>query len=611
MALPSNPCGISVTDTLNSIRGAFEYSITNKSPQSSKNDVVAALISDMGFSLKEANDIANLYYAEYEQNLKKNPPKELSNMDKLLKKNAEDFLMFESNSPLLSDAEIDNIRNEYERANNFRKAGAFTKASEIESGVATTLLSKMRNEAKAKIFESFLYTKPLISVRFFTSSFTSNFMENIIRAATSAFGTKGGINLSAFKNIFGSRYGFLKGRDVLGGGMTAMDTVSTENNNNIQSARPETLRLGGLSNLYASISAFAKKGIDLPDTLGIVSGTDLHYRTLITNKKYDELRKQGLSKSDAKKQANAAADLEMKLLSDADARLVADQIFKDDGKVVDDKLRNSTEYKIAVEEIKRSKRDEETTQRAFLKSSEDYFKSKMTQSSELGAAYNGIFGLFARGMNAIKSELVKSAEGSSEKGNIKTSRIKTALGLQVFGFLNGASAFAEKSIESIPIYGIPKILALQLGSQNVSDNLKSEIGQKQRDIVARMGVGIALYGLMRGIKAIAEENCGNKDLKVPENKIYGKYRMTICGKQVMPFVIPAQFEALFGFYNWLFDTSLSEKKDNALNDSVGAITGLLSNARIGGEQPSSKFVNYLMEANKIGLAETNLPELLI
>lgn len=590
----ANPCGISTTDTLNTIRAAFLSSINTKSPETVKKDIIAALISDMGFSVSEANKISNLYYSEYKDNLKSNPPAELSSMDKVLKKSAQEYLNFEADAPLLSDPEIEFIKKEYDRANNFRSVGSVTKASEIESNVSTLLLSKMKDVAKTKVFEGFLYTKPLISFRFTYSSFVSNWIENLIRVTTSAFANKGGINLKELTSIFGSKYGFLKASNVLQGGVTAMDTATTENNNTTN-ARPEKLRLGGLSSAYATVSEFAKKVIDVPDTLGIITGTDLHYRTLITNKKYDELIAAGLKKSDAKIAARTYASQQMVLMNDADAMIVADKVFTDNAIAVDNLFRKSNEYKIAVEEIKRSRRDEEVTQRAFLKSSEDYFKSKMTQTSELGAAYNGIFGLFARGINVIKTQLTQSAEEAAKGGNVNTSKFKTAMGLQLFGFLNGASAFAEKGIEAVPIYGLLKIAALQVSGKKLNEELRTEIGQKQRDIAMRMSVGLVMYGLLRGIKALKEDNCENADIKVPESKIYGKYRTTICGKQVSPFIIPPQFEAAFGFYNWLFDTGIDEKKDSALQDAVGAVMGLLSNARVGADQPSVKMVDNLIE----------------
>lgn len=597
MATVTNPCGISVTDTLNTIKGVFENAKANNA-QAVKRDIITALVTDLGYSVKEANDISNLYYKEYKNNLSKNPPTELTNLEKALKKNAEAFLNFEADSPLLSDEEVAEIRSKYETANNFRKAGAVSKASEIEGEIANILLSKMPNTAKAKVFESFLYTKPLISIRFFTSSFISNWIENVNRVVSTAFTTKGGIDLRPLANILGTKYGFLKALGVLKGGTTAMDTVTTETNNNIQNTTPERLRLGGLSSAFAAIAQFAKKGIDLPDTLGIISATDMHYRTLITNKKYDELRKEGHTRSAAKELSIEFADEQMELMNESDAMMVADKVFEDNGQPVDNKFRKSTEYKIAVEEIKRSNRDEQTTQRAFLKSAEDYFKARMTQSSEFGAAYHGIFGMFARVMNSVKQGLVNSAETSTSKGDVKTARAKQALGLGVFGFLNGASAFAEKSLEAVPIYGILKIGALGISGQKLSDELRTEVGQKQRDIVVRMAVGLAMYGIVRGIKEIAEDNCGNKGLKVPESNIFGKYRTTICGKQIMPFVIPAQFEALFGFYNWLFDTSVEEKGDNLFADSIGAVVGLLSNARLGADQPSSKMVDNLFKGLK-------------
>jgi hypothetical protein len=518
-------------------------------------------------------------------------------MDKALKKSAEDYLKFEADSPLLSDKELDFIKSQYERANNFRKVGANTNAAEIEIEISNFIVSKMTDFAKGKVFETFLYTKPLISGRFAYSSFYSNFLQNAIRVTSSAFQTKGGINFKMFSYLFGSKLGFLRAKNVFTGGSSAMDTQSTESNN-LFTERPEKLRMGGLSSLYAAISDVAKRIIEAPDTLGMVTGTDIHFYIITVNKKYDELIKSGKSKSDAKKEAKIFAEKEMKLMAENEAKEIADKVFEEDGQTVTPEFRKTINYKIAVEEIKRSNRDEKVTQRAFIKSSEDYFKSKMTQPSELGWAYNGIMGGLAQLANRAKSMLIESAEKSAEKGNIKTSYIQKVLGFRLFGFLNGTSAFAEKTLEMIPHYAIAKIAALGITGKKLDSELRTEIGQAQRDIMGKMMAGFLLYAMMKGIKELKEENCENKDIKVPENKIYGKYGFSICGKRVNPFIIPPQMEAVFGFYTWLFETGLDEKKDNLIDDSMGAVAMVLSNVRIGNDQPSIKMVNSMIDGLK-------------
>ena len=441
----------------------------------------------------------------------------------------------------------------------------------------------------------------MVSIRFFVSSAWSNLYANIERVAITAFGTKGGIDLRQFKNIFGTEYGWQKGISVLKGGIVAMDTIRTEINNNITKSRPEKLRLGGLSSVYATFSDYGKRTIDVHDTLGIISVSDMHYRTILQNKYYDDFIEAGFSEKEARILAREQANADMEFIEEEEAKRMTDIIYSNDGIVVDDNFRNTSKYKVTFEEIKRSNRDEEISQRAFLKASEDFFKTIMTEKSEFGGWYNGLFGQFAILMQNIKNGLIASAEINAKNGNVKTAMAQKALGLSVFGFLNGTSAFAEKSLEIVPLYGFLKIAGLQYSGKKINNELRNEIGQKQRDIAIRMALGLALYGMMRAIKAIAEENCDNKNLKIPESDIFGKYRMNICGKTIMPFLIPPQLEPAFAFYNWLFDTKISQKKDDLLEDSIGVVVGLLSNARIGADQPSIKMIENL----KKGLEYSN------
>ena len=578
----------------------------SKQVETTKRDIINNLIIEHSLSVSEATEIANLYYKEYSNNLKKKPPKELSKMDKVLRRNATNYLNFESDSPLLSEGEITKIRELYEKADKFRKAGAYSKASDIETEVATLVLSKTKQLTKLKIFESFLYTKPLTSFAFFTTSLVSNYYAHFERVVTSAFATKQGINISAFRNLFSSKYGLLKAISVIKGGNPIMDTYSVETSN-IDTSRPEKIKIGGLTSMYAFFTQYAKRMIDSPDSLGQTIDMDARYAELLANKKYRELIEEGKTHKEAKKIVNEYVINEMQKLSKSEAMGVADKVFKV-GEEVDESFRNTTEYKLAVEEIKRSKWDEATIQRAFLKSSEDYFKEKMTRKSELGNAYSGVMGVLARFFGSIKETLVKGAETSANKGNFKTAKLQKALGFGVFGFLSGSSAFTEKSLEIIPIYGAAKMAALQFSKKNIDKDLRTEIAQKQREIATKVIVGALLYAAMRGLKALLEENCDNKNIKLPESTIFGKHRTSICGKQIPIFLIPTQLELPFAFYNWVFDTTLEEKQDNVLEDALGVLLLPLSSTRFGNETDSYKMMKELTNSTSKNSSEVSKKE---
>jgi hypothetical protein len=575
-------CGISHNSIVNAIKNSIANAKTN-GEKFNKNHVVEELIKE-GLSPIESNEIAKLYYSAYKSEMVTAIKKsDVIKSDKQFVKDATKVIEGVIPNPINEQNEK-KIRELYDKAKVAREAGAKTDANRYELEANEFIVSLNPDVAREMSFSTFMYTSPLLTPRFAVSSYTANAIQSL-NTSLRLLLNKGYMKLD-FKGL--KNHARLTAKDILtGNGISAMDVRESEEGSlTVRGERVEApTKLASFRNV---ISRIGKKIIDTPDTLGILLNAEKWYGALSLRNKLDA----GLSI----KEAVAKVQEEMSLRDINEAEAEVDEYFKKIGEDVNAKgFKNSLRYRIAVEEVRRSNRDAEIADRAFLKSSKAFYKERMTKETKLGFGDTGLFGMYARIAGEMRDNLRAKAEANAKAGNLKSSSLQNALSLKLFGFLSGSSAFIERSLELIPIYGAIKIGALQYKKGSAVDKIvKEDIKDRQMEILTNNISAMLYFTGLQLIKAIAESNCEEYSKVNALPNIESKYRTTICGKAVPLLAIPPQYELAFGFYNYF----LNKKEITPdMYDVLGAFTSIFQMSRWGSDAPSSKLAKLIDDAS--------------
>lgn len=535
----TNPCGLSVQDTVKIIK---ENVLNGK--YNGRNDMMKGLMNDPTLNLQysEAKQVTDYYYSIYRkianQNKTSGPVIHLDAEQKTQRQVnnlALDYLSGNTGGVPLTDADINHLQSLYEQADKAETPSLKAKFDEQ----ANVFLAKFLPNYSTELFRSSVYARPLLSSVFFIKSLTSNLHAQVERTISNIIwdGKKADFTwLGKFQGLANATF-----VDVIKGGIPAT-TIAHNEHFDFSKGRLEesdfkgsTLESAGkLKKGYFGLMKFYTKWSNrfnaAPDTRGIYSNAERHMYQLLKEKYRDE----GLTDEDATQKA--IEDME---LDDKDtATRMAEAKFKELGLPIENKRGKPTsEFKVAVQEYQRLKRDNVIWAKALELSKNDFWKKNMTVATELGFGDYGIFGVIAQFYQALKSKLESQTKG----------KVSAAFSLYAFGFLNGAANFAEDAIERFPLYGLTKYLFLQARKGNVTDQeLVHDIARRQKDLIVK-NVTTAMFFV--GMKMMENLICGDKKNKQSTKEL--SETTTSIGPCGIPVLVPPQMMAIYKVYNMI------------------------------------------------------------
>ena len=531
--MPTAPCGLSFDRTIEIIKKNVLTGSYN-----GRDEVMKALLAD-GFTYAEAKHVTDQYYQIYKRvsgDAKINKPNILlgpkEKLSKKLNNIAVDFLNGNLQGFPMSDADVKALEAIYEKAEKAETATLKEKFNEEAAVFVQRFLPGYSDD----LFKSSIYARPLLSAVFFIKSLTSNLHAQVERSiANSVFdGKRADFTwLKDFSDLANKSF-----VNVIKGGLPATSLYQSEANFGSSKGRLEEFPIKGTESAsnpvkatYFNAMKFMTKWSNrfnaAPDTRGIFSNAERHMYQLLKEK----YRSEGLSPNDAQQEALKDMELDDK----ATATAMAEAKFKElNLPIKSSNGRLTSEFKVAVSEYQRLNRDQDIWAKALELSKNDFWKKNMTVASELGFGDYGLFGLKAQALAGLRDKL--------EKHN-KTKAL-SAFNLYAFGFLNGASNFAEDALERVPFYALTKLAFLQSRKSNVTDEaLYNDIARRQKDIIVKnFTTAMFFVAAKYAEKLICPGYAGKQST---DSISEGRVQIGPCG---IPAFVPPQMLATYKFY---------------------------------------------------------------
>lgn len=589
----NNPCGLSYPRTLEIIKNSVVNAGYN-----GRDEVMKGLLAE-GYNYSEAREVTDQYFKIYRRisdDFKKKKPSVIltpqQNAEKRLNNIAVDYLNGNIGGFPMSENDAKALEAIYEKAAKAQTPTLKEKFNEEAAVFVQKFLPKYSNE----LFKTSVYARPLLSAVFFIKSLTSNLHAQIERSITDSMWDGKGLDFTRLSKVGDLAKASFK--NVLTGGVPATSLYQSEANVGTSKGRLEEFTIKGTEaadgkakEYYFGAMKFLSKWSNrfnaAPDTKGIFSNAERHFYQLLKEK----YRTAGKSNEEATQLALKDIELDDK----ATATKMAESKFIELGLPINGKNNKPTsEFKVAVAEYQRLKRDEATWSKALQLSKNDFWKRNLTVASEMGFGDYGIFGLKAQGLAGLRDKM--------EKHN--KNKATSAFNLFAFGFLNGAANFAEDAIERFPLYGAIKVAALQSRKGKVNDEeLAKDIARRQRDIIAKNVMTATFFVAARMAEHIL---CPDKENKVSSDAISsGRTQIGVCG---IPVLVPPQMMAMFKVYKILeqFADNDEEFFDTALN--IFPVLVQSNEIGLGGalDKIGTGIVNYgaaQLQGNKIKAAE--------
>lgn len=548
----ASPCGLSYSRTLKIIKDSVLDAGYN-----GRSEVMQGLLKD-GFTYSEAKQVTDQYFRVYKRVSddfkQKKPSVILTSQQKAAKRLnniSVDYLNGNIGGFPMNDADAKHLESIYDKASKADTATLKEKFNEEAAVFVQKFLPKYGDE----LFKTSVYARPLLSAVFFIKSLTSNLHAQIERGITDTLWDGKKIDFTSLFKFDGlANVSFL---NVLKGGVPATSLYQSEQNVGSNKGRLEEYSIKGtdaadtkLKSGYFGVMKYLSKWSNrfnaAPDTRGIFSNAERHFYQL-SKEKYREL---GRSAEEATELALKDMDLDDK----ATAEAMAAAKFKEVGlPTTATNGKPSSEFKVAVAEYQRLKRDEVIWGKALQLSKNDFWKRNMTVASELGFGDYGLFGLKVQALSGLRDKM--------EKHN--KNKLTSAFNLYAFGFLNGAANFGEDAIERFPLYALIKVLALQSKKGKVTDVLlQKEISRRQRDMVAKSLITFSFFVAARMAEHLI---CPDKENKISSADISeNRTQIGVCG---IPAIVPPQMMVMYKVYKILEQYAKSDEEffDTALN----------------------------------------------
>lgn len=550
MASPT-PCGLSFDRTLEIIKNNVLSGGYN-----GRDEVMKGLMQD-GFSYAEARQVSDQYFQIYRRvsnDAKNNKPTLIltpkEKLSKRLNNIAVDYLNGNLQGFPMNDSDVKELESIYEKSSKADTPTLKEKYNEEAAVFVQKFLPGYSNE----LFKSSVYARPLLSAVFFIKSITSNLHSQVERSITNSIWDGKRIDmtwLSKFSEL--ANQSFL---NVLKGGVPATSLYQSESNVGTAKGRLEEFSLKGTEaestkikagyfNTMKFLTKWSNRFNSAPDTRGIFSNAERHFYQLLKEKYVGD----GLSGKDAQQKALEAMELDDK----AEATRMAKDKFAEIGlAAIGDNGKPTTEFKVAVSEYQRRSRNEDMWGKALQLSKNDFWKRNMTVASELGFGDYGLFGLKAQALSGLRDKLEAH----------KKSKALSAFNLYAFGFLNGASNFAEDALERVPLYAAVKLSFLQSKKSNITDTeLQKDISRRQRDIIVK-NFTTAMFFITA--KLAEKMICPDYEGKQGTSEISeGRTQIGPCG---IPVIVPPQMLATYKMYSLLLEAFSNDEEfmDTAL-----------------------------------------------
>lgn len=520
----ANPCGLSYEKIVDILKNA-------RLNKQSKLDVTAELMTQ-GLDYEEANEVANKYYSLYKENVKKVNKKDFTNFSEQEKNVAKAYLDGVSTNLEMTQQDWDNIQDLYDKAKKAYDKGAKNLAASYAEK-ASLYIAERSSDLTGEVFTAFLHIKPLTSVGFLINSIQSNAYqrwENSFVESIRTLFTHGYLDFRSLP-AENKKFAYAYTKSLLGGAMPVSDALETDIGKS--PFRPEYSKLSqsGFKGWYYKAlqtwNKFGGKLINTPDTFALVANSERHTLQLYKEKYLQE--------GDSIKEATKKAYEAITLKDEAAARSEIDDLFTD---LEIEKLNKSgnetSEYKLAVQEARRSNRETDIVDKAMLLSKNDLFKEVMTKPSDLGFIQTGLPGYLARGLDAIR----KATLGDIHKAGT----IRRVIAFNTFGYVNGAAAYLDKVLEAHAGYAAVKIIMGQIKKKGVTDpQIIADITRKQNQLVAKQFFVATSLLALQAVKKILEETiCKGEGVdEIPKTQIVNSsHQFTICGRTIPMFFAP-------------------------------------------------------------------------
>jgi hypothetical protein len=546
----ANPCGFSIQDVSRIIKeNVLPGGYNNRS------EVLKGLMNDPALRLTyaEAKEITDYYYTIYRkvagQNKKPAIVKHLTGAQKAqvqIDNLVLDYLSGRTSGVPMTQADTDHLLKLYERAD---VAETPTLKGKLEEE-ANIFVSKFNPMYANELFRSSVYARPLLSGVFFIKSFLSNLHAHVERSITDSLWDGKKMDFTSLIKFDGlANASFF---NVVRGGIPAT-TIAHNEQFDFSKGRPEEFDLKGTNiegskyyRLMKFYTQWSNRFTASPDTRGIYSNAERHMYQLLK----EEYRAIGRTELDATQLALQDMELD-------DVQTSVDMAIETFTKlglpIYNSKGKQTSEFKVAVQEYMRRHRDKEVWAKALELSKNDFWKRNMTVKSEMGFGDYGVFGLKAQLFTKLRSAL----ESKTKK------KVTSAFQLWAFGFVNGAANFAEDAIERIPLYAAVKLAFLQARKKNITDAaLAADIQRRQKDIIVKTTLTAAFFLAARMAEKLL---CPEDQDKVSGRQISeGRTQLGICG---IPAFVPPQMMVAYKVYNILNQAGVSDEEyfDTVLN----------------------------------------------
>lgn len=558
----ASPCGLSFDRTIEIIKNNVLHGKYN-----GREEVMQGLL-DQGFTYDEAREVTDYYFKVYsklsdEFKIKKGAKlfSATQKRERKIDDLAARYLNGELDAFPMSEEDFDHLQSIYEKE---AKAETPTlKAKYIDE--ANVFVQKFLPSYTDELFRSAVYAKPLLSAVFFVKSFTSNFWAQIERSLTDSFYDGKGVDFTRL-----GKFDDLANRamvNVFKGGIPATTLYQSESGYDPTMGRVEEYSLRGTSATSNNVKAaywgvmkamtkYSNRFNAAPDTRGIFHNAERHFYQLLKEHYreflYQQYKDDGMTNEQARKQANNEANeramQDMELDDIETATKMAEANFNELGlPITNSKGNYTTEFKVAVAEYQRLKRDDVLWRKALQLSKNDFWKKNMMVASELGFGDYGIFGLKAQALVRLRDVVEKKSKGN---------KLASAINLSMFGFLNGAANFSEDALERVPLYAAVKLSFLQARKGKVTDKmLQNDIMRRQKDIIVK-NMTTAMFFLTA--KMAEKLLCPDRAGKDTSEEIASGWRQVgPCG---IPFLVPPQMLATYKAYRII--DNLSENDDD-------------------------------------------------
>jgi len=548
-----NPCGLSYSRTLEIIKDNVL-----KGNYNGRTELMQGLQRD-GFTYSEAKQVTDQYFQIYRRlssNSKNTKPTLIlspkEKLSKRLNNIAVDYLNGNIGGFQMNAADTKHLEGLYEKVAKADTPTLKEKYNEQASVFVQKFLPKYSNE----LFKSSVYARPLLSAVFFIKSLTSNLYAQVERSITDTVYDGKKMDFKWLKE-----FGELANKsfvNVMKGGVPATSLYQSEANVGTNKGRLEEFSIkdteassnkfkAGYFGLMKFYTKWSNRFNAAPDTRGIFSNAERHFYQL-SKEKYRAL---GKTDAEATQMALEAMELDDRhtatQMAETKFKEIGEPIYKKNGKT------RTSEFDVAVAEYQRIHRNEDIWGKALLLAKNDFWKRNMTVASELGFGDYGIFGLKAQALAGLRDKLEKHSNNKAT----------SAFNLYAFGFLNGASNFAEDALERVPLYAVVKWGFLQAKKGNVTDEmLQRDIARRQKDIIVKNFTTVMFF-----VAARLAENviCPDEASKGSSGNVSsGRTQVGPCG---IPVLVPPQMLAVYKMYEIIENAATNDEEffETAMN----------------------------------------------